>query len=87
MRVGHRGAERALAARRRPAQAPLLNALHSTALYLADAASGVIGAAGLALVGPAGLGQCGAVLLVAAVMVAEAAHTAARPEKAAAVAR
>jgi predicted MFS family arabinose efflux permease len=69
-----------------PAQAPLLNALHSTAIYLAAATSGVIGAAGLALVGPAGLGPCGAVLLVAALAVAEAAHTATRPETATAAA-
>jgi predicted MFS family arabinose efflux permease len=59
-----------------PMQAPLLNALHSTAVYLAASASGVIGAAGLAVTGVSGLGPLGAVLLVAGLVFGERAHAA-----------
>jgi predicted MFS family arabinose efflux permease len=59
-----------------PARAPLLNALHSTAIYLAASVSGVIGAAGLAVAGVHGLGPLGAVLLVGGLVVGERAHAA-----------
>jgi predicted MFS family arabinose efflux permease len=59
-----------------PAQAPLLNALHSTAIYLAASASGIIGAAGLVVAGADGLGPLGATLLIAGLAFAERAHAA-----------
>jgi predicted MFS family arabinose efflux permease len=59
-----------------PERAPLLNALHSTAVYVAASASGVIGAAVLALFGARALGPFGAVLLVAGLVLTERAHAA-----------
>jgi MFS transporter, DHA1 family, inner membrane transport protein len=57
-----------------PPQAPLLNALHTTAVYLAASASGVIGAATLALAGVSGPAPVGAVLLVTGLVFAERAR-------------
>ncbi len=59
-----------------PAQASLLNALHSTVLYLGAAASGPIGAAGIAVADPHALGPLGATLIVLGLATAERAHRA-----------
>jgi predicted MFS family arabinose efflux permease len=59
-----------------PTQASLVNALHSTVLYLGAAASGPIGAAGIAVAGRHALGPLGAVLIVLGLVTAERAHRA-----------
>jgi predicted MFS family arabinose efflux permease len=59
-----------------PTHASLLNALHSTVLYLGAAASGPIGAAGIAIAGHHGLGPLGAALIVLGLITAERAHRA-----------
>ncbi len=61
-----------------PASAPLLTALNSTAVYLGVSASGLVGAAGLALVGPHRLGLVGAAFIVAGLVLAESAQRARR---------
>ncbi|MEU5696187.1 MFS transporter [Actinosynnema sp. NPDC020468] len=57
-----------------PALAPIVLALNGTALYLAISLSGLVGAAGVSLVGTHNLGLIAAVGLVLALVVAERAH-------------
>ncbi|OWW18106.1 hypothetical protein AYR66_02985 [Noviherbaspirillum denitrificans] len=57
-----------------PASAPLLLGLNSAALYVGVSASGVIGAAGIALLDRHQLGYVGAVLVAVAFVIAELAY-------------
>jgi predicted MFS family arabinose efflux permease len=57
-----------------PQAAPLAIALNASAIYLAVSASGPIGAAGIRLAGPHQLGLISAVLILAGLAAAQAAH-------------
>lgn len=65
-----------------PGSAPLLLGLNSAALYVGVAASGVIGAAGLTLLAGHKLGLIGAVLIAAALLMAQQAYRLISREKA-----
>jgi len=57
-----------------PTRAPILIALNASTIYLAVAASGVLGAAMIRIVTPYGLGLVGAVLIFLGLVTAEVAH-------------